>query len=132
MMTGGHEHGAAPGGTMTDLAARTTTTCGYLDDAALIRRVFDHIDNGTTDLADDTWREPVANYHSPERLQAELGVLRRYPTPFCPSTALPEAGSFIAREAAGTALVAVRGHDGVARVFRNSCRHRGTAVAEGS
>jgi phenylpropionate dioxygenase-like ring-hydroxylating dioxygenase large terminal subunit len=121
---------------MTDLADRSTTTPaaggGYLDDTAMIRRIFEHLDNGTTDLADDTWREPVANYHSPERLRAELAVLRRYPTPFCPTTALAEAGSFVAREAAGTALVAVRGHDGVARVFRNSCRHRGTAVAEGS
>src|SRR3954468_11560059 len=105
---------------MTDLAAPSTTTGGYLDDTAVVRRVFDHLDHGTTDLADDSWREPVANYHSPERLQREIEqVLRRYPTPFCPSAALIEPGSFIAREAAGTALVAVRGHDGVARVFRN-------------
>ena len=31
------------------------------------------------------------------------------PTPFCPSAALPEAGSYVAREAAGTPIVAVRG-----------------------
>ena len=59
-------------------------------------------------------------------------VLRRTPTPFCPSAALPEVGSYIAREAAGTPVVAVRGPDGVVRAFRNACRHRGMTVAAGS
>jgi phenylpropionate dioxygenase-like ring-hydroxylating dioxygenase large terminal subunit len=104
-----------------------------LDDRSVVQRVFDHIDHKTTDTSEDCWREPVANYRSPERLDQERAlVFRRYPTPFCPSAALPEPGSFIAREAAGTPLLAVRGKDGVARVFRNACRHRGTQLAAGS
>ena len=103
-----------------------------LDDSALIRRIFDHLDNGTTDLAPETWSEPVANYLSPARLAAEVEVLRRQPTPFCPSAALPEAGSYLARSAAGVPIVAVRGRDGRVRAFRNACRHRGTTVASGS
>jgi len=58
--------------------------------------------------------------------------MRRLPVPFCPSAAIPEIGSFLTRTAAGTPLVAVRDDDGVARVFRNACRHRGMAVAQGS
>src|SRR5262249_22430537 len=50
----------------------------------------------------------------------------------CPSAALPEPGSYVAREAAGTPLVVVRGQDGRVRAFRNACRHRGNQLAEGS
>lgn len=118
---------------MTTIAESTTAMSGLLDDASLIQRILDHLDQGTTDLAEDTWREPVANYRSASRLSAEMeGVLRRYPTPFCPSAAVAETGSYVARNAAGVPIVVVRGHDGVVRAFRNACRHRGTAVASGS
>ncbi|MGH7896167.1 MAG: aromatic ring-hydroxylating oxygenase subunit alpha, partial [Candidatus Binatia bacterium] len=103
------------------------------DDQTVVRRILDHIDNKTTDLSETTWREPVAHYRSEERLAAELAlVLRRYPTPFCPSAALPAIGSYVARDAAGTPLLAVRGADGHVRAFRNACRHRGTQLASGS
>jgi phenylpropionate dioxygenase-like ring-hydroxylating dioxygenase large terminal subunit len=104
-----------------------------LDDRGVVARVFAHIEAGTTDVWDGVWREPVANYRSPERLQAEIErVLRRYPTVFCPSAALAEPGAFVAREAAGVPLVVVRGADGVVRGFRNACRHRGMQVATGA
>lgn len=104
-----------------------------MDDQSVAQRVLDHIANGTTDLGAAVWREPVANYRSPERLQAELErVLRRSPTPFCPSAAVPEAGSFVTREAAGIPIVVVRGSDGRVRAFRNACRHRGMQVASGT
>jgi phenylpropionate dioxygenase-like ring-hydroxylating dioxygenase large terminal subunit len=117
---------------MTLLAEIRTAEPGLLDDRSLARRIFDHIDRGTTDLAGSTWREPVRNYSSSDRFEAELAlVLRRHPTPFCPSAAVVERGSFVAREAAATPLLVVRGHDGMVRGFRNVCRHRGTAVASG-
>jgi phenylpropionate dioxygenase-like ring-hydroxylating dioxygenase large terminal subunit len=103
-----------------------------LDDQQVIQRVFDHIDNKTTDVGTETWREPVVNYRSEQRLRAELDLLRRLPIPFCPSAALPEAGSYVARSAAGTPLVVVRGDDGQVRAFRNACRHRGMRLADGS
>src|SRR5437879_11282531 len=109
------------------------STMPLKDDATVVQRVFDHIDHRTTDVSDETWREPVANYTSPERFAAERElVLRRYPTPFCPSAALPEIGSFVARDAAGTPILAVRGSDGRVRAFRNACRHRGTQLADGA
>jgi phenylpropionate dioxygenase-like ring-hydroxylating dioxygenase large terminal subunit len=104
-----------------------------MDDQSVAQRVLDHIANGTTDLGESMWREPVANYRSPARLEAEINhVLRRSPAPFCPSAALPEIGSYVAREAAGVPIVVVRGVDGKVRAFRNSCRHRGMQVAGGS
>ena len=69
-----------------------------MDDRSVAQRVLDHIANGTTDVGDEVWREPVANYQSKERLAAEIDrVLRRSPTPLCPPPPLPEDGSYIAR-----------------------------------
>lgn len=103
------------------------------DDATIVARIFDHIDHKTTDLSAEIWREPVEHYISPQRFAAEIEqVLRRTPTPFCPSAALPEAGSYLARDAALTPVVAVRGADGVVRAFRNACRHRGVQLLEGA
>jgi phenylpropionate dioxygenase-like ring-hydroxylating dioxygenase large terminal subunit len=104
-----------------------------LDDQAVILQLLTHIENGTTDEADDIWREPVLNYTSPQRLTQEREcLLKRWPVVYCPSSALPEPGSFLAREAAGVPLLATRDKQGVVRVFKNSCRHRGMQVAENS
>ncbi|MCC3304308.1 aromatic ring-hydroxylating oxygenase subunit alpha [Sneathiella sp. HT1-7] len=103
-----------------------------LSDADVIDRIFSHLDAKTTDVGENVWREPVENYHSEERFQAEVEMLRRLPVPFCPSAAVPENGSFVARTAALTPIVVVRGDDGIVRAFRNSCRHRGMAVANGN
>ena len=45
---------------------------GLMSDADVIQRVFDHIDNKTTDLADRVWREPVASYLSDENFSDEI------------------------------------------------------------
>jgi phenylpropionate dioxygenase-like ring-hydroxylating dioxygenase large terminal subunit len=95
-----------------------------LNDHEITERVLSHIANRSTDAGDVLWREPVENYRSKERFEAEVErVLRRSFTAFCPSTALPEVGSFI---------VAVRGKDGVVRAFQNVCRHRGMRLAADS
>jgi len=103
-----------------------------LSEEQVIERIFTHIDNGTTDVGDTVWREPVVHYQSQERFEAEVALLKRLPVPFCPSAALPEKGNYIARSAAGTPLVVVRGLDGQVRAFINACRHRGMQVAKGS
>jgi phenylpropionate dioxygenase-like ring-hydroxylating dioxygenase large terminal subunit len=104
-----------------------------LNDHEITERVLSHIANRSTDAGDVLWREPVENYRSMERFAAETErVLRRSFTAFCPSTALPEVGSFIARDAAGRPIVAVRGKDGVVRAFQNVCRHRGMRFAADS
>jgi phenylpropionate dioxygenase-like ring-hydroxylating dioxygenase large terminal subunit len=103
------------------------------DDATVVQRILDHIDSKTTDLGPSTWREPVEHYRSEARFAAERElVMRRHPTAYCPSAALPEAGSYVARTAAGTPILAVRGTDGQVRAFRNACRHRGTQLVDGT
>lgn len=103
-----------------------------MSDAEVIDRVFAHIDSKSTDMGDRVWQEPTESYRSQERFDREIELFRRLPMVFCPSAALPENGSYIARTASATPLVVVRGDDGVVRAFHNSCRHRGMAVAEGS
>src|SRR5215204_7830593 len=98
------------------------TAAAFLDEAALSERLLQHIDQGTTDLAEHTWREPTRSYRDPLRLAAEVDLLQRLPVPFCPSAALPTAGSYVARTVAGVPLLAVRDRDGRVRVFRNACR----------
>ncbi|MBV8949441.1 MAG: aromatic ring-hydroxylating dioxygenase subunit alpha [Actinobacteria bacterium] len=105
---------------------------GWLDDEALIARILQHLDRGTTDISQETWREPVEHYRSSARFEAEVRLLRHHAVPFCPSAALPESGSYVARVAAGVPIVVVRGRDGDTRAFRNVCRHRGAVVAGGS
>src|SRR5436190_9214807 len=109
----------------------TPTKASVAGDVEIVRRIFAHIDADTTDEG-DAWREPVENYLNPERFAAELRMLRSYPSVFLPSAALPNAGDHAERTTFGVPLFAVRGRDGRARVFRNSCRHRGMALVEGS
>ncbi len=102
------------------------------NDAELLDQILDHIDNSTTDLGDDEWFEPVENYASKERFDAERRLMRRLPIPFCPVAALPEPGSYVARHSAGVPIVVVRDLEGTIRAFRNACRHRGMQLADGS
>jgi len=103
-----------------------------LNDQQIIERVFEHIDNKTTDLGDTVWKEPVSSYTSDERFESEIALLRRMSIPFCPSAMVRESGDYVARNAAGTPIVVVRGDDGLVRAFINACRHRGMPVAKDS
>jgi choline monooxygenase len=108
----------------------TPTKASVADDVEIVRRIFAHIDASTTDEG-DAWREPVENYLNPVRFTNELETLRSFPSVFLPSAAIPNSGDHAERITFGVPLFAVRDRDGRARVFRNSCRHRGTALVEG-
>jgi phenylpropionate dioxygenase-like ring-hydroxylating dioxygenase large terminal subunit len=108
------------------------TKIPLLSESKILERIFDHIDNKTTDLGDTVWKEPVANYVSEQRFDAEIALLRRLPVVYCLSAMLPDNGSYVARKAAGSPLLVVRGDDGKVRAFINGCRHRGMQVAKDS
>ena len=88
------------------------TMSALLSDEAIIERVLHHAESKSTDLGDSVWREPVSNYTSEARLKQEVALFQRMPMVYCPSAALPEAGSYLARTHAGAPLLAVRGEDG--------------------
>lgn len=104
---------------------------GFMSDQDVVARALGHIENKTTDRSTETWREPVAHYHDDERFEKELALFKSLPIPFCPSAALTKPGDYIAREAAKTPLIVVRGKDGKARAFKNACRHRGSELVAG-
>ena len=90
------------------------------NDTELLDYILSHIDQGTTDLGDEIWYEPVENYSSQARFDSERRLMRRLPIPFCPIAALPEPGSYVARNSAGVPIVVVRDVDGTIRAFRNA------------
>ncbi|MFK7733127.1 MAG: SRPBCC family protein [Pseudomonadales bacterium] len=107
-----------------------TDKLSLLNEREIAERIFQHIDNKTTDLGTTVWKEPVSSYFSEQRFESEIALLRRTPVPFCPSAMLSENGSYIARKTAGTPLLVARGDDGRVRAFINACRHRGMPVAK--
>ncbi len=103
----------------------------FMSDTEVVDRVLGHIEAGTTDRGTQIWHEPVKNYRSDDRLAQEIALFKSLPTAFCPSAALSKPGDYIARNAAGTPLIVVRGNDKKVRAFKNACRHRGSELAAG-
>ncbi|MEO1602296.1 MAG: SRPBCC family protein [Pseudomonadota bacterium] len=74
-------------------------------------------------------RSPVSHYTDPERFAAEREQLhRRFPTPACHVSELPEPGAFLTRRVAGTDILVTRDRNDAVRAFHNVCRHRGTRL----
>lgn len=95
----------------------------------VMARVAEHLRNGTTDMAEQGYREPVGNYVDPERWQREMAnIFRRRPLPLALSCELPEPGAYKALDACGVPVLVVRGADGTVRALQNVCRHRGAQV----
>ena len=94
------------------------------------RRALANLEARTTDMCDEVWYEPVANYADQARHERELDVLfRRTPLLLGLSCDWPEAGSFRTfDDLPGVPLLLVRGDDGVLRAFLNVCRHRGARL----
>ena len=90
----------------------------------LAHEVLQHIDAGTTQLADDIYVNPVSNYTSTDRLSTELEVLfRQRPLLVGLSCQLPEPGDFLTCDYTGVPQLVVRGEDGTVRAFMNVCWH---------
>ena len=96
---------------------------------ALARRALTHYQNGTTDQAAEVMAEPIAAYTDQQRYAKEVErIFRQLPIALGLGIELPDAGSYLAMDAAGVPLLLIRGSDGVARAFLNVCRHRGSPV----
>jgi choline monooxygenase len=99
---------------------------------SLARRLIDHIENRTTDMAEGVLEVP-ADVYLPEHHEREVEVLfRGYPLVLALSGALPGPESYRAVDACGTPVLLARDAGGRARAFLNACRHRGVRVADGA
>jgi len=98
----------------------------------LARELFEHIDAGSTCLADDVDTNPVVTYTDRDRLDREMQILfRRYPLMMGLGCRIPEPGDYFTDDNCGVPVLIVRDQDGEARAFLNVCRHRGAQVALG-
>jgi phenylpropionate dioxygenase-like ring-hydroxylating dioxygenase large terminal subunit len=102
------------------------------EELAVGRRLLDHIDGRTTDLAGAMFRNRVAAYSCRERAALERDRLfRERPIFMGLSTRLARPGDYLTEDVAGVPVLMTRGADGEVRAFANICRHRGAPVAQG-
>lgn len=99
------------------------------DFVALTKRLLAHVEAGTTDQAETTYRVPVASYADPARWQAEMdGIFRRVPLMLALTSEIPDPGSYKVVNVLDVPVLLTRGSDGEARAFVDVCRHRGAIV----
>jgi phenylpropionate dioxygenase-like ring-hydroxylating dioxygenase large terminal subunit len=106
---------------------------GRLDTNVLLPRdvgseLLEHARNKTTCQAESQLSVPVAHFTSPERAEAEIGLLRRLPLVVAHVAELPQVGDFVTRKVLGAPLIITRLADGGVAIYRNICRHRGGVV----
>lgn len=99
----------------------------------LTHRMIDLLDRKATDLAPEIMYEPVEAYTSASQLEAErAAIFARTPMLIAMSADIPTPGSWRALDVADTPLLLCRDDGGAARLYLNSCRHRGVKLVEGS
>ena len=109
-------------------------TTRLLDDATVVQRIFDHIDNKTTDLGDDA---PGASRSRTIAREARFAAERDAGPAPLPVGVLPVGGAARRRAPTSRATPPARrsspcaADDGQVRAFRNACRHRGTQLVGG-
>ena len=98
----------------------------------LARVLFEHIDAGSTCLADGIDTNPVVTYTDHDRLDREMRILfRRYPLMMGLGCRIPNPGDYFTDDNCGVPMLIVRDDDGEVRAFLNVCRYRGAQVAMG-
>lgn len=100
----------------------------------LVHRIFNHIDNKSTDMVDRIDYNSVTTYTSEEQLAQERKLLfQEHPIIVGLSCQIPEPGDFLTDDYTGIPLLVTRSNSGEVKAFMNVCRHRGSKVEfEGS
>jgi choline monooxygenase len=99
---------------------------------SLVRRLLDHVEHHTTDMAESVLEVPAETYTSRAHFEREIEVLfRGFPLVLCLSGSLPGPGTYRTVDMCGTPVLVTRDNDGKVRAMANVCRHRGVRVVDG-
>jgi len=72
-------------------------------------------------------------YYSPEIFELERRrIFHRHWVYLCHESQVPKAGDYLVGDIVGQSVAAIRGRDGVLRVFFNVCQHRAHQILKGS
>ena len=98
----------------------------------LCRRLRRNVERQLPDQSDQILRLPATTYSDAAQYRREMeGIFGKVPLLVALACDIPQPGDFLTMNIIGRPLLIVRGDDGRARVFLNTCRHRGAAVAGG-
>lgn len=101
-------------------------------DRGIARRLLDHIEHGTTDMAGEVLEVPAGMYTSAEHYEQEVQALfRERPLALCLSGALPTPNSYLTIDILGVPVLLTRDAGGRVHALANVCRHRGVRVVDG-
>ncbi len=94
-------------------------------------QIFEYIDDSTTALAEQIYKQPVSEYTSEAVSQKECSILFQK-TPLCVglSNLLPKKNTYFTHDLSQQPLLLTRDESGKFHAFLNVCRHRGARVAE--
>jgi phenylpropionate dioxygenase-like ring-hydroxylating dioxygenase large terminal subunit len=98
---------------------------------SLARRLIDHIEHGTTDMADGVLELPTDVYSAAHHEREAEVLFRGCPLVLALSGALPGPGTYFTVDLCGTPVLLTRDEAGKVRSFLNACRHRGVRVCDG-
>ena len=99
---------------------------------SLVRRLLDHLANGTTDMADEASRCRPTSTPPGSHFEEEVDALfLDHPVVLCLSGALPKPGTYRRHRALRTPIFVTRDEEGKVRSIANVCRHRGVRLLDG-
>lgn len=111
--------------TVPQYAAGTHSALDRDEALSIMDRLFAHLANSTTDMADEQLEIPMSYYLDQELWQHELQeIFYTIPLPVAMSAALPNPGDFKAMRVVGREIILTRGKDGRMNAMLNVCRHR--------
>jgi choline monooxygenase len=100
-------------------------------DHSIVRRLLDHIENGTTDLTDDVLELSTSSYSAEHHAEEVESLFFSQPLVLTLSGALPAPGTYQTLDICGVPLLLTRDAKGKVHSFANVCRHRAVRVADG-
>ncbi|MBL7496800.1 aromatic ring-hydroxylating dioxygenase subunit alpha [Frankia sp. CNm7] len=98
----------------------------------IARRLLDHIEHRTTDMADDVLELPVDVYSAERQAEETEALFLDQPLVLCLSGALPGPETYRTVDILGTPVLLTRDGDGQVHAMFNACRHRGVRLVDGA